>query len=272
MSRAAKQRTAPAPGVLTLNIGNSSISAAIVIRDRIAQRWSAPTHPAAVRSFRAWLLKIPATPRRAAFACVVPRLRTSFVRVLREFSDPTPLELNCRHLLGLTLAYPQPETLGTDRLAALAGAHARVSPPFILMDAGTALTFNAVTRRGFIGGAIAPGPGMFLDYLAGRTAQLPRLSHDAARLSPVGRGTVESMRIGAHAGFEGMVHGILSHLRRTPALRGAQLVVTGGGAAAVARALVNERVVIIKDLVHLGLAAIESASGSKTTPRTTKNI
>ena len=255
MPRAAKKR-APAPGVLTLNIGNSSISAAIIIRGRIAHHWSAPTHPRAVRFFRAWLSKQSAGPRRAAFACVVPRLRASFVRILRELSDPAPLELNCRHPLGLALAYPQPESLGADRLAALAGAHARMSPPFILMDAGTALTFNAVTRRGFIGGAIAPGPGMFLDYLAGRTSQLPRLSHDAARLSPVGRGTVESMRIGARAGFEGMVHGILGHLRRMPALRGAQLVVTGGGAAAVARALVNERVAVMKDLVHLGLAEV----------------
>ena len=244
------------PGFLTLNIGNTSVSAARVLRGRVVDRWSAPSNARTLRSVLAWATGLTPRPRRSVIACVVPRLRPGFARACREATGTLPLELGPAHPLGVELSYPHPETLGADRLAAIAGAAARMAPPFILMDAGTALTFNAVTRRGFIGGAIAPGPAFFLDYLAVRTAQLPRLSPGNIRRPAMGRSTAESMLIGAHAGFEGMTRGILDHLRRRPELACAQLAVTGGGADRVRRALVHERVVLFKDLVHLGMADV----------------
>ncbi|MBP7276372.1 MAG: type III pantothenate kinase [Kiritimatiellae bacterium] len=241
-------------GVLTLNIGNTTISATRILRGRIANRWSAASNAQSLPLFRAWVAGLSPRPGRGAMACVVPRFRSKFARACRDVLSTVPLELSPAHPLGVTLAYPHPETLGSDRLAILAGASSRIAPPFILMDAGTALTFNVVTSRGFIGGVIAPGPAFFLNYLADRTAQLPSLSPAKHRLPAVGRGTEESMRIGARAGFEGMMRGILEHLRRDPELAGAQIAVTGGGADRVRRALAHERVVLFRDLVHWGLA------------------
>jgi type III pantothenate kinase len=240
--------------VLALNIGNTTVSAAVFQGRRIAARWSAPASRAGLPSFRTWLDRQSPAPRGAMLASVVPARTGPFLRLLKS-RIPATFVLSRRSDLGIPMDYPGSATLGADRRAALCEASARFSAPLIVIDAGTAITFNAIVpRRGFIGGVIAPGPGLFTGYLAERTAQLPRLPAVPTTSRGLGRTTRDSMRIGAATGFEGMIRGIVARLRETPALARARLIVTGGGAAAARKALRGEPMTAAPDLVLRGLA------------------
>jgi type III pantothenate kinase len=109
--------------------------------------------------------------------------------------------------LGLPITYPQPGEIGQDRLANAAGAHALVGSPAVVIDLGTAVTFDIMTRAGgYEGGIIAPGPALMTRYLHERTAQLPLVEDLTSPLERViGRSTSEAMRIGAMLGFAGLV-------------------------------------------------------------------
>lgn len=115
--------------------------------------------------------------------------------------------------LGLTLDYPQPETIGADRLADAAGAVSRYGAPVLVMDFGTALTAAVITQdRVWRGGVIAPGFPLMRDYLFERTAKLPRMELGTGKAPMIGRSTEEAMRFGAIVGYRGMVREIVGEL------------------------------------------------------------
>lgn len=139
-----------------------------------------------------------------------------------DFLQPTwkdcPLELD----------YPDPATIGADRLADAAAAVARYGAPVIVMDFGTALTAAVITSdRVWRGGVIAPGFPLMRDYLFERTAKLPRMELSSAKVPKIGRSTEEAMRFGALVGYRGMVKEIAATLERNFKER-FRLVVTGG--------------------------------------------
>lgn len=128
----------------------------------------------------------------------------------------------------LKLDYPQPETIGADRLADAAGAVARYGTPVLVMDFGTALTAAVITKdRVWRGGVIAPGFPLMRDYLFERTAKLPRMEIGTGRAPRIGRSTEEAMRFGAIVGYRGMVREIVSVLSRNFNSE-FKLVATGG--------------------------------------------
>ena len=115
----------------------------------------------------------------------------------------------------LKLDYPQPETIGADRLCDAAGAVSRYGAPVLVMDFGTALTAAVVTKdKIWRGGVIAPGFPLMRDYLFERTAKLPRMALGRGRAPKIGRSTEEAMRFGALVGYRGMVREIVSTLKK----------------------------------------------------------
>jgi len=127
-----------------------------------------------------------------------------------------------------SLDYPQPHTIGADRLADAAGAVARYGAPVLVMDFGTALTAAVVTRdKVWCGGVIAPGFPLMRDYLFERTAKLPRMKIGSGRAPKIGRSTEEAMRFGALVGYRGMVREIVSELKKN-FREDFRLVATGG--------------------------------------------
>ncbi|MHC4605474.1 MAG: type III pantothenate kinase [Planctomycetota bacterium] len=123
----------------------------------------------------------------------------------------------------------RPKEVGMDRLANAAAAYARAQGPCVVVDLGTATTFDVVDRRGaFIGGLIAPGIAMGAEALAARTALLPRVRPGRpGRL--IGRGTVEAIRSGLHWSAAGLIEVVLRELRRK---MGRRTVVFGTGGEA----------------------------------------
>jgi len=146
----------------------------------------------------------------AIIASVVPET----ARHLRKFLEPKgPVHfLGPNSDLGLAIDYPDPSQIGADRLANAIGVVARHRAPAIVIDFGTAVTFDVISAEpAYLGGVIAPGLGSMSDYLSRRTALLPRISL-AEPEHAIGKSTEEAMRAGAVFGYRGLIRGILARL------------------------------------------------------------
>src|SRR6201987_1472516 len=115
--------------------------------------------------------------------------------------------------IGVGIYYPNPKSIGADRLANAAAVAAIYGCPAIVVDFGTAVTFDIVSEgKNYLGGGIAPGLEAMTNFLYQRTALLPRLSLKEPHRA-VGKSTVEAMRSGAIFGYRGLVREVLAQIR-----------------------------------------------------------
>lgn len=230
--------------VLVVDIGNTSTSVALYRNGRVTRTCrldTAKTTPQSVKRM-ARTVAGEKVVTGAMLASVVPAVNRIWTQALSTVVAGPIAFVHHRLNLGVSLRYPQPGTIGADRLAnAVAGVH-RYGAPLIVADFGTAVTFDVITQRGYEGGVIAPGMPLVFDYLAERTALLPHLRMHGVR-GPWGRSTRQAMLLGAHWGYPGLVRGILHELKSHPDLRRARVVVTGGHADRIGRALGKSAVV-----------------------------
>jgi type III pantothenate kinase len=141
------------------------------------------------------------------------------------------LWLDWKMNLGVAIDYPKPQSIGADRLANAAAVAELYGYPAIVVDFGTAVTFDVVSeRRAYVGGVIAPGLEAMTNFLYQRTALLPKLSLKKPKRA-VGRSTIEAMRSGAVFGYRGLVREILGQIRAEQFPRRRVLVVATGGYA-----------------------------------------
>lgn len=150
--------------------------------------------------------------------------------------------------IGVGIDYPDSKTIGADRLANAAAVAALYGCPAIVVDFGTAVTFDIVSDdRNYIGGVIAPGLEAMTNFLYQRTALLPKLSLKEPRRA-IGRSTIEAMRSGAVFGYRGLVREIIAQIKAERFPRKKVHVVATGGYAELIAARLNEI-----DLVHPNL-------------------
>lgn len=169
-----------------------------------------------------------------AFCSVVPKA----TRYCREFAAALKvpsLELTSETVMGVGIDYPKPNTIGPDRLANASAAHSLFGAPALVVDFGTAVTFDVVNSSGnYVGGVIAPGLSAMTDYLHEKTALLPRIEIREPK-HIIGRNTEEAMLIGAVHGYRGLIRGLVQELSDAlhhPAL---PVIATGGYARLIAR-------------------------------------
>jgi type III pantothenate kinase len=137
--------------------------------------------------------------------------------------------------LGVGVRYPSKKQIGADRLANAVGVVRLYGTPAIVVDFGTAVTFDIVnSSREYVGGVIAPGLASVTDYLYQRTALLPRIKL-AEPASVIGKSTVAAMRVGAVIGYRGLVKEILQALKRERGMEKAVIVATGGYGGLIAK-------------------------------------
>ena len=132
-------------------------------------------------------------------------------------------------MLGIKAAIDRPEEAGADRLVNAYAAHLRYGGPAIVVDFGTATTFDVVDADGsYAGGAIAPGINLSLDALVTAAAKLPRIAIEApATTSVVGTTTVAQMHIGIYWGYVAMIEGLVARMKREIG-RPVKVIATGG--------------------------------------------
>ncbi len=139
---------------------------------------------------------------------------------------------------GLAIDYPAPETIGADRLANALGALALGSGPCVVVDFGTAVTFDIINAdNAYVGGIIAPGIAAMTDYLHEHTALLPRIEPHEPQGGFVGKSTEEAMQIGVVHGYRGMITALLEGLAAELGQRPLSVIATGGYAELIGREL-----------------------------------
>lgn len=171
------------------------------------------------------------------------------------------LWLSSKLKLGVGVDYPSPATIGADRLANAAAVTALYGWPAIVVDFGTAVTFDIVSaRKKYIGGVIAPGLEAMTNFLYQRTALLPKLSLREPRRA-VGRSTVEAMRSGAVLGYRGLVREIIARIKEAEFPRGRVHVAATGGYARLVAAKLPEIDAVRPDLTLEGLRIVANLNG-----------
>ncbi len=214
-----------------------------------------------------------------AFCSVVPSAGKILSDRLASLTDRPPVF----HLTNKTLPpevrlnYPRPEEIGQDRLANAAAAVFFHRLPCVVIDLGTAVTFDIISaRNGYEGGIIAPGIGIMTRYLHRQTALLPQLSQELATAGSIGKSTRQAMTIGCVTGFRGMLEALLRAVIDDLAANGEtnpNLILTGGcseflfnsnsGESCSERnKLAGIEVMTVPDLTLQGLAAAFRARNS----------
>ena len=225
--------------LLLFDIGNTHTHLGLASAHRVLRQanipttaWFDGTAPQLVRKFAG---KTHFTG--AALCSVVPRATPHAVRATKRLWKLSPLALTPATLCGIGINYPNPQSIGPDRLANAVAARHHYGAPAVVVDFGTAVTFDVVDRRGdYVGGIIAPGLAAMTDYLHEKTALLPQIKVREVR-AVIGKNTEQAMLIGAVHGYRGLIHGLLLRLKRELKCPRLPVVATGGYAKLMAARL-----------------------------------
>jgi type III pantothenate kinase len=170
-----------------------------------------------------------------AISSVVPPLDSMMRKACEAYFDIKPLFIEPGVKTGIPVLTDNPSEVGADRIVNCAAAFEEYGGPAIVVDMGTATTFDVISKKGeFIGGAIAPGLGISANALFARAARLPRI--DIKKPAKViGTNTVDHMQIGLYYGYIGLVDGILERMiaelgpeTKTVATGGLAKLIAGG--------------------------------------------
>jgi len=196
-----------------------------------------------------------------AIASVVPPLNYTLRRMAEVYFNLTPLFVDHQTDTGVPILYQPPADVGADRIVDAVAAVHKYGAPCIVVDFGTATTFNAVSHRGeYLGGVITPGIMISADALFARAARLPRV--DIRRPDQViGASTVGAMQSGLYHGYAGMVDGVLRKM--IAELEGkARVIATGGLAPLIATG--SELIELVDETITLeGLRLVYERTTAK---------
>ncbi len=248
--------------LLAVDIGNTNVTYGVFEGEKLRVTWRMATdvHQMA-DEYAALLLNLlhyqgldPSDIKEAALCSVVPPLLRTFHELFEHYFQISPLVVGPGVKTGVRIRVDNPREVGTDRIVNAAAAHHLYGGPVIIIDLGTATTFDVVSKEGdYMGGAIAPGIVIAAEALFTRTAALPRVELVRPK-SAIGTSTLTAMQSGIVFGYVGLVEGIVARIRQE--LGEKALVVATGGYAGL---LAQETAVIDKvdsDLTLFGLRLI----------------
>jgi type III pantothenate kinase len=166
-------------------------------------------------------------------ASVVPSLNPTLMAMASRYFDAKALFVEPGIKTGMPVHYDNPQEVGADRIANGVAAFAKYGGPCIVVDFGTAINFDVVSKRGeYLGGVLAPGMGISADALFARAARLFRVEiRDPGKI--IGTTTAASMQAGLYYGFTDLVDGILERLKKELGA-GTYVIATGGQASLIA--------------------------------------
>lgn len=166
-------------------------------------------------------------------ASVVPPLDPILRQMAEQYFHLKPMFVEPGIKTGLAIRYEPPQDVGADRIVSAVAAIEKYGGPLIVLDFGTATTFDAISIKGeYVGGVIAPGIVISSEALFERAARLPRIDIKQPR-KVIGSSTVSSMQSGLYYGYVSLVEGIIVRMKKELALT-AKVVATGGQAAMIA--------------------------------------
>ncbi|MBX7496175.1 type III pantothenate kinase [Qipengyuania sp. 6B39] len=224
--------------LLVADVGNTNVVFALFEGREIKARWRIATDPRRTGDeYAVWLLQLAKLQgfdkgdiAQVIIGSVVPRAIHNLTVLSEKYLGLTPLVAGQGVAdWGFELDIEQPSSLGADRALNTLAAHAKYDGDLIVVDFGTATTFDMVDFNGtYKGGIIAPGINLSLDALVGNTAKLPRIAIEKPRSeSVIGRNTEDQMLIGVFWGYVSLIEGLIARMKREIG-RPARVVATGG--------------------------------------------
>ncbi len=220
--------------LLALDVGNTHTVVGVYDGDEHWSQYRLSTHAARtedeiglwLRQLLEWEELTRDELAGVAVASVVPQLDPHLHQAIVRFLKVEPFFVEPGIRTGMPLRVEVPQELGADRLCDAVAAHAKYGGPCVVIDFGTAATWEVVSSRGeYLGGVIAPGPGITSEALFSKAAKLP---HVALAPPPrvIGKGTVDSIQSGIFYGYLGLVEGITRRI--LDELGAAPVIATGG--------------------------------------------
>lgn len=224
--------------LLAIDAGNTNVVFALVEAGEIKARWRIATDPRRTADeYAVWLnqlLQLEGYERAAVtsviIATVVPRALHNLQTLARKYFGSEPLIAGEPPVeWGIALDVEEPHAVGADRAVNIIAAHALHSGDLIVIDFGTATTFDVADYSGaYKGGIIAPGINLSLDALFTAAAKLPRIAIEAPDgTSVIGRDTVSQMHIGIYWGYIAMIEGLVARMKAEVG-RPVTVIATGG--------------------------------------------
>jgi type III pantothenate kinase len=224
--------------LLAIDAGNTNVVFALFDGRTLKARWRIATDARRTGDeYAVWLMQLLSIGgvdrreiERIIISTVVPRALHNLEVLARNFFDIEPLVAGQDPVdYGIDIDVDEPRSLGADRAVNAIAAHAKHGGDLIIVDFGTATTFDVIDFNGaYKGGIIAPGINLSLDALVGHTAMLPRIAIDVPETtSVIGRNTEDQMLVGVFWGYVAMMEGLIARIRAEIG-RPAKVVATGG--------------------------------------------
>ncbi len=254
--------------LLAIDVGNTNIVFALSRGDTIVHRWRIATDPRRTADeYAVWLDQLLRMEGLSAdaisdlvIASVVPQTLFNLTGLARRLGCAEPLVVGAPGVdPGIAIALPNPAEVGADRIVNAGAAHARWPGDLVVVDFGTATTFDVVTGDGaYAGGVIAPGINLSMDALYAAAARLPRVAVEppAEGLGVIGKGTVHAMQSGVFWGYVGLIEGLIGRIGRE--IGGPMTVIGTGGLAALFSRHTDAIAVTDPDLTVRGLMRIHA--------------
>ncbi len=259
--------------LLVIDVGNTNTSLGVYRGEELVRHWRLTTERArTVDEYGVHARNLFALAgldfqviTHVAIASVVPPLNYTLKRMSEVYFRRTPLFIDHATDTGMEIRYEPPSDVGADRIVDAVAARARYGAPCIVVDFGTATTFNVIDRSGaYRGGVITPGIMISSEALFARAAKLPRVEIKRPG-SVIGSSTVGSMQSGLYYGYVGLVDGILRRVLdelRDESDEPVRIVATGGLARLIATG--SELIETVDDTLTLeGLRLIYARNATR---------
>ncbi|MGG1313975.1 MULTISPECIES: type III pantothenate kinase [Cohnella] len=227
--------------ILVVDVGNTNIVLGLYDQAALKQHWRLSTNRSAtvdeygiqiVTLFQFAGVNVEDI-EGVMLACVVPPLMPTLERLFRKYVGREPLVVGPGMKTGLNIRYENPKEVGADRIVNAVAGIEHYGAPLIVVDFGTATTFDYIDPSGsYLGGVILPGIGISAEALYQRASKLPRVELVKPK-RVVGRNTVAAIQSGLIYGYAGQVDGIVNRIRREQGVE-AKVIATGGLAELIA--------------------------------------
>ncbi len=257
--------------ILTMDIGNTNIKIGLFKCDNLVSSWRVSTESRRTGDEYGMVIYDLLSQVECNFSniegvvisSVAPALNYTIEHMCEYYMGKRPLIVDSSVETGLKIEYDNPTDLGSDRLVGAAAAYHLYGGPVIVVDFGSATTFNLVSKEGsFLGGAISPGIKTSAESLVNTAAKLPRIELSKPA-SIVGKGTRRCMQAGIVYGYAGLVKYMLDKYKQLPQMKDAKVVATGGLSELIEDVEPNLMDVIDRALALKGLNYIYKLNESK---------
>lgn len=226
--------------LLAIDVGNTNITLGLYDGEGWRRQWRLRTvHDQTVDEYGVYLNALlreadaSGQIHASVLSSVVPPLTATFLKVCRDYLDRSPLLVNERTKTGIEILTDNPAEVGADRIVNAAAAYALYPGSSIVIDMGTATTFDAISAEGgLIGVAIAPGLGLAANALSQKAAQLGTVALEAPPRA-IGRNTVQAMQSGLVYGYVALIEGMVERIRAEMGDGDITIIGTGGLISAI---------------------------------------